>query len=85
MSDSKDINLRSIAIGRADDRLRVAVALGVARPDEACLTRLRSLGLSIDRIVGNKVLGSVKASDKSALLADPDVVEVEVGTKLSLQ
>ena len=65
-------------------RVKVAVALRMNDPDADCLNRLRSMGLSIDRIIGGKLLGSLLIADKTAIVADPDVLEVEEGAKLSL-
>ena len=84
MSDPNAINLRAVASGGPSDRMKVALALRAAEPDQPCLERLRSLGLSVDRVVGNKVLGSAKRADMAAIAADPDVMEVEEGSKLSL-
>ena len=84
MSNPKAVDLRAIATGSPSDRMKVALALRTAAPDESCLKRLSALGVSVDRVVGNKVLGSVKRADIPRVAADPEVIEVEEGRKLSL-
>ena len=56
---------------------KVIVALRVAEPDAACLDHLRGLGLSIERVLRSKVIGTVEARAIPALKADPRVEAVE--------
>ena len=62
--------------------VKVIAALSVSEPDEACLRRLQSLGLSIDRTVENKIIGTIAAEKLSELRTDSDVQEVEVSVQL---
>ena len=62
--------------------VKVIAALNVSEPDKACLHRLQSLGLSIDRTVKNKIIGSIAAENLPQLKTDSDVREVEVSVQL---
>lgn len=77
-------SLKDVVSRDPTERVKVAVALRSARPGRESLERLRALGLSIDRVAGNKILGSVSVADKPAVAADPEVVEIEEGARLSL-
>ena len=62
--------------------VKVLVALKSSKPDQASLDRLRALGLSIDRVVRNKVIGSIAADRLNALKKDPQVAEAELSVRL---
>lgn len=78
-------NLKSIlerGAGGARGPVKVMVALGVARAEKPLLDRLKRLGLEIDRVVGNKLIGEISADRLPSLRGDPDVSEVEESVKL---
>ncbi len=62
-------------------RVGVVVSLG-APPGEGCLVRMQKLGLTINRVIGNKVLGSIDADRIRSLKEDAKVVEVELSVVL---
>jgi len=63
-------------------RVKVLVALNDRSPSDATLDRLRGLGLRIDRVIGDTVVGTIKADRLSALESDDGVVEAELSTPL---
>jgi hypothetical protein len=69
---------------RTDDApVKVLVRLRSGPPDEACLTRLRGLGLTVDRVIDGTVVGEAAPGARRRLAADPEVAEVEVSRRLS--
>jgi hypothetical protein len=64
------------------DRLSVLVALRGDCLEEEARARLELLGLVVDRVVQNKVIGSIPASRLTALRGDPAVAQVEVSARL---
>lgn len=58
------------------------MGLKVAETDDACLGALRALGLTIDRVVKNKIIGSIAADCLAALRDDARVAEVELSASL---
>jgi hypothetical protein len=78
------------ALKRAtDDEGSVRVIVELRRPSsqpagEEALAPLRDLGLTVERVVGNKIIGSVAAKNLGALANDPSVRVVEPSRKLSL-
>ena len=84
MNDRPISELRYVTASDQDRRIKVAVAVRNRPPSEQALKRLRGLGLTVDRIVGNKILGSVLSSERNGLVADADILAVEEGAQLSL-
>ncbi|MGH9318758.1 MAG: hypothetical protein ACRD3V_02575 [Vicinamibacteria bacterium] len=69
---------------RAGDKLKVIVELEMRSPEEKDLERLGELGLKVDRVIGNKVIGSITAKQLPALEGDESVRIVECSQKLRL-
>ena len=83
MTDQTSGSLRRFATPEAGSRVKVAISVRTRRPSSECLERLASHGLTVNRTIGNKILGSISRSDRDALAADADVQEIEMGTQLS--
>jgi hypothetical protein len=66
------------------ETLRVIVELEVRSPKEADLEHLSELGLDVEKVVGNKVVGSIPAVKLSKLEKDGSVRLVERSEKLGL-
>ena len=66
------------------DTLRVIVELLVRSPREEDLVHLSELGLDVERVVGNKVVGSILAAKLECLEKDDSVRMVEPSEKLGL-
>lgn len=64
------------------ERLSVLVALRAGDLDEESRARLESLGLSIEREIQNKVIGSIPAARLTDLRRDPLVAQVDVSARL---
>ncbi len=64
--------------------LRVIVELDMRSPEEKDLEHLGDLGLDVERVVGNKVVGSIPAAKLQGLEADDSVRMVERSERLSL-
>jgi hypothetical protein len=64
--------------------LRVIVELDMRSPEEKDLEHLGDLGLDVERVVGNKVVGSIPAAKLQGLEADESVRMVERSEKLGL-
>lgn len=62
--------------------LQVIVDLHTREAGDGCLQQLESLGLRVNSVAGNKVIGSVDAAELPALRAHAEVREVEVSTRL---
>lgn len=67
------------------ETLRVIVELEVRSPKEADLEHLGDLGLDVERVIGNKVVGSIPKAKLSKLEDDGSVRAVERSEKLSLR
>jgi hypothetical protein len=75
-------HLKSGETGAPGETLKVLVALEVRAPKDSDLERLRSLGLEIDRTIGDKLAGRIEARLLKSLRGDPAVREVEIGSRL---
>jgi hypothetical protein len=64
--------------------LRVIVELEVRAPEEKDLVHLGELGLDVERVIGNKVVGSILAAKLAGLEKDDSVRMVERSEKLGL-
>jgi hypothetical protein len=64
--------------------LRVIVELDMRSPEEKDLEHLGELGLDVERVIGNKVVGSIPAAKLEGLEADDSVRMVERSEKLGL-
>lgn len=64
--------------------LRVIVELEVRSPGQKDIQHLGALGLHVERVVGNKVVGSIPAAKLEGLEADGSVRMVERSEKLGL-
>ena len=78
--------LRSAALGVGEphEQVKVLVELSVADLGTDGLDELRAIGLSIDEVIHNKILGSIMASEIEALRSHRFVTEVELSHKLKL-
>jgi hypothetical protein len=76
--------LRASRPGRAaaEGSAGVIVALKPGSSAESILPRLQSLGLEVERTVGDKVVGRIAGGKLEDLRADPAVVEVETSARL---
>jgi hypothetical protein len=81
-------SLKSIALsageslGERQGLVHVLVDLKTRTAEPDCLERLEAHGLTIDRVVGNKVLGTIKGESLESLRLDPAVAEVEISSRL---
>jgi hypothetical protein len=66
------------------DTLRVIVELEARSPKDEDLEHLGSLGLDVERVIGNKVVGSIPAAKLECLEEDAAVRMVERSEKLGL-
>lgn len=64
-------------------RVKVFVELQEGAPDAQCLDHLHELGLTVDRVIKNKIVGSIEARFLAALEADPAVKATEVSAQLA--
>lgn len=80
----KKLDLKRIARRTASstDPVSVLVSLKSSTVDEACLERLRAVGLAVSRVVKSTVLGTIAANQLAGLRAQGDVREVEVSAQL---
>ena len=67
--------------GRPDDEKQVLLALSIT-PDETCLDDLRIIGLRIEKVIKNKIIGTISAKHLADLRAHEQVTEVELSTQL---
>jgi hypothetical protein len=74
----------SIRDGLDQGMVRILVELAGPSADEETLERLRSAGLSVERILGNKLTGWIPLSRLRDLERDPSVRAVERSLKLDL-
>lgn len=75
-------SLRDFWRRRRRGPMAVMVALSRPKPEEACLERLRGLGLRVEGVIGNKLVGEIAEEALPGLEGDPDVLEVEVTRRL---
>ena len=75
---------RDLARQRSPRVVRVLVELTERAVDESTLTRLRKLGLEVEHVVRNKVVGSIASEKISRLESDAIVRIVERSRKLEL-
>jgi len=82
-SNLKDI-LRRSNLGQIEKKgiVKVLVALNISDPDQACLERFRALGLSIEKIIKNKIIGTIDVNNLPVLEADDQVAETEISVTL---
>jgi hypothetical protein len=66
------------------ETLRVIVELEVRAPKNEDLEHLGSLGLDVERVIGNKVVGCIPAAKLECLEEDAAVRMVERSEKLGL-
>jgi hypothetical protein len=64
--------------------LRVIVELEAREPRKKDLEHLRELGLDVERVIGNKVVGSIPAAKLEGLEKDDSVRMVERSERLGL-
>jgi hypothetical protein len=69
---------------RARAEVRVIVELQRRSADEEALDHLRGLGLVVQRVVGNKVIGAIPESRLRGLEKDESVRAVERSEKLRI-
>jgi hypothetical protein len=62
--------------------VRVLIDLKLRQADERSLELLRSCGLNVEEVVGNKVIGTVPGERLEDLRRLSEVAEVEVAAKL---
>ena len=62
--------------------VRVLVDLNLREADEPSLEHLRSCGLNVEEVVGNKVIGTIAGERLEDLRGLTEVAEVEVAAKL---
>ncbi len=74
--------LRDTLKGR--ETLRVIVELEVRSPKDEDLEHLGDLGLDVERVFGNKVVGSIPSAKLQGLEEDDSVRMVERSEKLGL-
>ena len=66
----------------AAGRIGVIVALRPGHEAAAVLSRLRTLGLEVERTVGDKIVGTLDGAAVERLRGDPGVAEVETSVRL---
>jgi hypothetical protein len=64
------------------DEIAVLVELSLREPDEECIRQLRDAGLTIDEIIGNKVVGRIAREYEKSLELLSGVTTVERSVKL---
>ncbi|MCP4300855.1 MAG: hypothetical protein GY783_09740 [Gammaproteobacteria bacterium] len=71
--------LKEIGASRlhAADKIPVLVELSLPEPDDDCIQQLQDAGLTIGKIIGNKVVGHIAGESESALESLPIVTSVE--------
>ena len=65
-----------------EERISVLVSLNTREPDSPDLAHLTASGLTIDRVIGSTVLGTILPSQVAALRSDKMVREVEPSVQL---
>ena len=71
--------LKEIGASRfhAEYKIPVLVELSLPEPDDVCVQELQDAGLTIEKIIGNKVVGHIAVESESALESLPIVTSVE--------
>ena len=67
---------------RPAGRVDLIVSLTAGAPDADARRRLEGAGFTIERVVGDKVIGSIDSNRLAALKALPQVREVETSVRL---
>ncbi len=62
--------------------VEVLIDLNLPAADDPSLERLEAYGVTVDEVIGNKVVGSLPADRLADLRADPQVAEVELSARL---
>jgi hypothetical protein len=71
------------SLGERQGSIDVLVDLKTRTAEPECLEHLKkAYGLSSDRVIGNKVLGTISGDSLESLRRDPAVAEVEVSSRL---
>ncbi len=78
----KDVLRASRAGTGAGGTRRVLVALNVPEANPETLDELRAIGLAVESVIGNKVVGAIADGDLARLRASPRVADVEESTTL---
>lgn len=65
-----------------EQRMSVLVSLNTREPESPDLAHLTASGLTIDRVIGSTVLGTILPSQVAALRSDKMVREVEPSVQL---
>jgi hypothetical protein len=82
------MNLKAIAhtagegLGAPSAPVQVLVDLTTRTVEPSCLGHLEDLGLTVSRVIGNKVLGTIAGENLAALRDDSAVAEVEISSQL---
>ena len=78
--------MREAGVGGSSDEpadpVAVFVELAKADAGSECISRLRSLGLEVGRVIGNKITGTVDSKNIEKLREDSEVRLVEVSKQL---
>jgi hypothetical protein len=82
MSSLRDLLNRSQQSIQRTGPVEVIVDLQVSKPGDELINALRRLGLNVEQIIGNKVVGTIEAPQLPSLREDPRVRDVEVGVRL---
>jgi len=82
MSSLRDLLNRSQQSIQRTDPVEVIVDLQVSKPTDELINALRRLGLNVEQIIGNKVVGTIESPQLPSLREDPRVRDVEVGVRL---
>jgi|KBSSwiStaDraftv2_1062776.scaffolds.fasta_scaffold244508_1 hypothetical protein len=82
MSSLRDLLNRSQQSIQRTDPVEVIVDLQVSKPTDELINALRRLGLNVEQIIGNKVVGTIESPQLASLREDPRVRDVEVGVRL---
>lgn len=64
------------------DEIAVIVELSLREPDDGCLQQLQDAGLTIDEVIGNKVVGRIASESETILESLSVVTSVERSVKL---
>ena len=64
------------------DDIDVLVELSLRDPDDECIQQLQDAGLTIDKIIGNKVVGRIARESEARLESLSVVASVERSVKL---
>jgi len=70
------------SLGERRGPVQVLVDLKTRTAEPDCLRRLEANGLALDRVIGNKILGTIAGEALESLRADPGVADVEISSRL---